>query len=706
MRAQSLLSKGMVPEFNKLIQMATKECDEKCIQNIALEIKSWIELKLDCCKIKNKSKEFSIFLKGGLLVCEFANDGKATLFEKCIGIFSITNIFVTPKDLEKQEVKDRIFGEILSTDKFGETDLLPELYKLGDLFDLGQQQILEIYAKKLIAVKDYQNIYSVCQELCENYKANIVVKRILEILMRISDSDNNWEHVECTYLLSKTLLQTSEASEIEDNIVMFKKCDLMWNLIKASDLGTYKLQVGNRSGMGPKNDLFRHYYRETVLIGSGKQLFKGLDGLFSSVSQNTEWQNSKGKQKLKDIAGSGLDLAHQCFNNQSYQGTLSIINFVHECLLRTGEVCPQELIDLQSNSMKMMLNNAFMAEEIDFKFSLGCMLTYPRDQASINFKNAIANAGKNFSRLNSIARVGVSMGSIWNQRQFQVNCMDLAKHFRWLQEFQLLDIPVEESKLRSHNDTLYQESLIPSLMFKSGGDLELALLFAEEYKIPEDSVYKTYIHIELFQSHDAAKPNFAKLENIIKLVTNKEKLAQNLKEWYLCVSCYDYETLGFIAQQITTLTSDAVQFKRDILILEILGSFSRSQKPTKEEMERNQDPEIDLGFIVIPKNWKSAWSSSSLLRNTRLDFHYLKLNPLETLSCELNEENLIRLLPLIQILNVSADQFYEHIIGNKVNEMVDFINRSKTSPKQHFMSLSNGCQKSRILNWLLDLVSL
>ena len=220
---------------------------------------------------------------------------------------------------------------------------------------------------------------------------------------------------------------------------------------------------------------------------------------------------------------------------------------------------------------------------------------------------------------------------------------------------------------------MYQESLVPSLIFKSGSDLELALLFAEEYRIPEDTIYKIYIQIELFQSKENIGPStkrFTKLENIVKLITNKEKFVETLRQWYQKISPYDYEALAFVAQSITILSTDCSDFKIDILILEMLGSRSRSQMPVREELERNVDPDIDLGLINIPKNWQSARAKSLALQSTRLDFHHLKENPRETLSVELNEDNLLRLLPLIQILNVSADYFYEHIISKKIEDMV------------------------------------
>lgn len=68
------------------------------------------------------------------------------------------------------------------------------------------------------------------------------------------------------------------------------------------------------------------------------------------------------------------------------------------------------------------------------------MLSLPKDVANKSFKDAITSTGKDYQRLNRIARVGVKAGSIWSQRTFQVNCLVLVKHARWLQEMSLLSI--------------------------------------------------------------------------------------------------------------------------------------------------------------------------------------------------------------------------------------------------------------------------
>jgi hypothetical protein len=69
---------------------------------------------------------------------------------------------------------------------------------------------------------------------------------------------------------------------------------------------------------------------------------------------------------------------------------------------------------------------------------MGTMLSLPKDKANVAFKASVVSAGQDYEKLHRIAKVGAMVGSIWNQRSFQVNCMMLAQHARWLQELTLL----------------------------------------------------------------------------------------------------------------------------------------------------------------------------------------------------------------------------------------------------------------------------
>jgi hypothetical protein len=149
---------------------------------------------------------------------------------------------------------------------------------------------------------------------------------------------------------------------------------------------------------------------------------------------------------------------------------------------------------------------------------------------------------------------------------------DGCKSFKFFVSYSNLEIPVEESKLRNNVSSIYQESLVSSLLCKSGGDLELALLFGGEYKISQDFVYKSFTLVEIFLVKDQPcnSTRFSRLSNITSLITNKNLFAETLKDWYHKVSPYDYEALSFISQSIVSISADSTIFKNDILIIEII----------------------------------------------------------------------------------------------------------------------------------------
>jgi hypothetical protein len=87
-------------------------------------------------------------------------------------------------------------------------------------------------------------------------------------------------------------------------------------------------------------------------------------------------------------------------------------------------------------------------------------------------------------------------------------------------------------------------------------------------------------------------------------------------------------------------------------------------------LDRNLEPDNELGLTNIPSEWQTSWSKSLEMQTKRIDFHYLKCEPLQTIATELKEENLFKLLPLVQVLNVSADYFYEYIVNKKLEDIV------------------------------------
>jgi hypothetical protein len=154
-----------------------------------------------------------------------------------------------------------------------------------------------------------------------------------------------------------------------------------------------------------------------------------------------------------------------------------------------------------------------------------------------------------------VARIGAVIGSIWNQRSFQVNCLDLKKHSRWLEELQVFgtiifetEVPTDEIAFKSAKDNTYHRTLVPYILFKTGGDLETTLEFAEDYRIESDFVYLSFVKLQLVvgEKHDTQIGNrFEKMDSALAIICNRELLAQKLTEMISLVSPYDYEGIYY-----------------------------------------------------------------------------------------------------------------------------------------------------------------
>jgi hypothetical protein len=150
---------------------------------------------------------------------------------------------------------------------------------------------------------------------------------------------------------------------------------------------------------------------------------------------------------------------------------------------------------------------------------------------------------------------------------------------------------------------------------KSSGDLELALCFAEQFHIESDYVYSQFVLQELVISPTLSNAalRFTRLESIAHSVTNQALFAQFLvKQCLVKLSPYDYEALLFVNNMILKLDSSDLQAKKNILVLEMLMDFQRSNAPIHDETNSNMDPDHDIGLTNIEKTWVTSWSKVTI----------------------------------------------------------------------------------------------
>lgn len=294
-------------------------------------------------------------------------------------------------------------------------------------------------------------------------------------------------------------------------------------IVSKSEQGLYQKSMTSQM---EKSDIKN--YVETSLVLPIDKSFRLMFEFLKQLSQDS----AKGKGR-QNVIETGLNIAKECYESRNYQSTIRIIQILIEQSLILKEPITEELNLLYSDSVFYLLSDIFSGE-IDYMYALGCMISLPKEKANLCFKNCLQQSGKDFTRLNKIARVGSISGLLWSQRAFQVNCLGLVKYTRWLQEFSILEIPFDESLIRS-KDVQYHKSMIPYIIFK--GDLDIAMEYADEYSIEKDFCLKQYILQQLLlESFDRFR-----VIKTLEQVQNRELLVRFLNDLIDMMSPYDYE---------------------------------------------------------------------------------------------------------------------------------------------------------------------
>jgi hypothetical protein len=73
--------------------------------------------------------------------------------------------------------------------------------------------------------------------------------------------------------------------------------------------------------------------------------------------------------------------------------------------------------------------------------------------------------------------------------------------------------------------------------------------------------------------------------------------------------------IKFLYNQIVKCRADSAQEKKYSLILDLLTTYERIKLPSSAELERNKDPEHDIGLGNIATSWITVWSMVGVFTN-------------------------------------------------------------------------------------------
>nr|KAJ3420214.1 Kinetochore-associated protein 1 [Polyrhizophydium stewartii] len=221
----------------------------------------------------------------------------------------------------------------------------------------------------------------------------------------------------------------------------------------------------------------------------------------------------------------------------------------------------------------------------------------------------------------------------------------------------------------------YQRDLVPKLLYKTGGDLEMVLEFTTYYHIEDDHVYFEFAKQQLFSrsparqsDQDSAPRHHVRIAGILADIDNKNRYLEILAtECLPRISPYNYEDIRFVNEQILSIDPNQRSAKTAVLALDLLKTYRRTVQPTHAELA--------AAFKAFSEKPPTGYEETDTLKKAcehsdkRLPFHMLLSDPWAVLAAEISEESLPKLVPICYILGLSADTLHLRLVDSKIKTL-------------------------------------
>ncbi|KAJ3272099.1 Kinetochore-associated protein 1 [Terramyces sp. JEL0728] len=608
-RLQYLVNNAMLDQLERLLKNCSESGQQKYIepeelQYVLKHIDTWILFKLDGM-IHVDLEIFIGFLRAGALVFN------SPVYSKTIQLCIQLNRNITPKQLEDKEFTVVLLDEIIEEQKAEEGHCI----KMGEILGFEQRTILSRIGRYLALNGEASHVLSICKELVkldQEYCSEIISHLIGDLISNADKYPSKCVEISHSVLeMSKLTVKHCKPSQLEMHMAFFKRLEIAYEVIMQTDLGAYKQSVVKNKSKSEIDGLFEDRYQDIGLVASSSAILPNLLTFIKmrDLQEDTADSKGKGKSAENDVYSAALDVAQKCFSTRNYASCIRICQLLKQQFHAKGPF--KELDHLITDSIVNSLQNLLATSNMDYDYTLGCMLFLPIGKSNELFKEMVFKA-------------------------------------------------------QTPQGDEYRRSLVPYLLFKSG-DLTLGEDFADQFNIEFDFIYKNYIQLNFF-IHSNDEDRHSRIVFAIEKYTNKSLLLDLLLNDYLPkVSPYDYPGLIFLCQQILYLDPSCTVTKKKKAILDILVRYNRASEPSEEE---NFPPnEIDIGLSNIEKVWKISNEVFHNMRTERLPFHQIMIDPIKVLSVEITESTISRLIPLTQVLELSTDKFYEALINQKIQKL-------------------------------------
>ncbi|KAJ3313839.1 Kinetochore-associated protein 1 [Boothiomyces sp. JEL0838] len=606
-RLQYLISNLYNSTIQRLIKYGTEVSDSpdnKYLEQEELEyalkhVDTWILFKLDGM-LSSDSQVFKSFLEAGDII------SSSPVYGKTLKLCEELKRNITPKQLEDKEFTIQLLDEYIIQCGGAEGNCI----RLGDLLGFEQHIILSRIAHYLARKGDAKHVLSICKELVKldvDSSSDLISALIIELIGNASKYVDQCLDISLNLLeMAKLTVRYCKPNLLEYYMTLFKRLEIAHHIILQTDLGAYKQSVESGDIDSRLDGLFEEIYHDGGLVTSSSAILPNLLTFIKTqdLKENAPSSKGKGKSSENEVYSAALNVAQECFSTRNYASCIRICQLLK--MQFHNQQPSEELEQLINDSVVSTLQNLLTTSNLDYNYSLGCMLYLPIGKANEIFK---------------------------------------------------AQTPQGEE---------YRRSLIPYLLFKTG-DITLAEDYADQFNIELDLVYKKYIQQQLFIYSDD-EDRESKIVFAIEKYTNKMLLLDLLlNDYFPKLSSYDYEGLLFLCQQIIYLDPTSKEAKRNKAIIEILLRYTRTSVPTEDECNSPED--VEVGLSLIERSWKTTVEVYYSQRTKRMPFHLILSDSSKILALEITESTIAKLIPLTQVLELTTDKFYEALINQKIQKL-------------------------------------
>eukprot|EP01033_Poteriospumella_lacustris_P010160 gene10160-7247_t len=191
--------------------------------------------------------------------------------------------------------------------------------------------------------------------------------------------------------------------------------------------------------------------------------------------------------------------------------------------------------------------------DINYDYAVACLSCLPMDTMFQELKMAVPTIQNDFSRLHAVALIGEELSFLCDQERQLELFQSLQSHAKWWHLLSSIGLKIDMKAFQhadGHVREVYVQSLIPSILQKSGLDLDLTLDYCRSFDVHPEYASLQYIELMLSlpPSGDAAQENvwIAKIASAASGLDERQ-LTTTLYRCLAKVHALDYERIMYFS---------------------------------------------------------------------------------------------------------------------------------------------------------------